>query len=274
MASHINTDQTRIVKIAETKREASEIKTFLFRDQLCARAKPGQFVMVWVLDVDEIPLSLSVIGHEDFSGITVAKVGEATNALYSKTPGEYVGVRGPYGNGFKIIEGEALIVGGGIGLAPLVPLTEALSKRGHKVTIIAGAKTKEALPFIKTINSYVVAKHEVRIATDDGSYGIHGTVIDLLEDLLEKRSFDVIYTCGPEDMMLRVFNIAEKNNTPIQACLERYMKCGLGLCGHCVLDPLGLRACKDGPVFNSRILRKSSDFGKYKTAADGRKTPV
>ena len=274
MASHIDTDQTRIVEIVETKREASGIKTILFRDRRCSKAKPGQFVMVWILGVDEIPLSLSLTDHKGHSGITVAKVGEATDILCSKAPGEQVGVRGPYGNGFETVGGEALVVGGGIGLAPLMPLTEALSRRGVKATIIAGAKTKAALPFIKTINSYAVASHEVHVATDDGSYGVHGTVIDVLKDLLGKRSFDVIYTCGPEDMMLKVFNIAENHKTRIQACLERYMKCGLGLCGHCVLDPLGLRVCKDGPVFASEILRKSSDFGKYKTAADGRKIPV
>ena len=273
MDSHINIDDRRIVGIEAVKQEADEIKTLFFKDELCGSAKPGEFLMVWVIGIDEIPMSLSSINRSQLSSITTARVGEATKRLHSMNIGEKMGVRGPYGNGFELFDGKALLVGGGIGLAPLMPLITILSKKGQEFTLIAGAKTKSAIPFIEIINS-LKKNHEIYVTTDDGSYGRSGTTISVFQDIVKNHSYDYVYTCGPEEMMWKVFQVAEKHNLSIQACLERYMKCGLGICGHCVLEPVGLRVCRDGPVFTSKDLRRIDDFGRFKKGPDGRKVPT
>jgi dihydroorotate dehydrogenase electron transfer subunit len=270
---HTNIDGRRIVKIEAVKQEADEIKTLFFTDELCSVAKPGEFVMVWVLGIDEVPMSLSAINRSGLSSITAARVGEATDKLHSIDVGETIGVRGPYGNGFKLFDGKALLVGGGIGLAPLMPLINILSEKSREFTLIAGAKTKSSLPFINKINS-LRKNHEICVTTDDGSYGNRGTTISYFEDIIKDQVFSHVYTCGPEKMMWKIFQIAENHNLSIQACLERYMKCGLGICGHCVLEPIGLRVCRDGPVFTSDVLRRIGDFGRYKKGPDGRTIPI
>jgi dihydroorotate dehydrogenase electron transfer subunit len=273
LGSHTNIDDRRIVKIETVKQEADEIKTFFFTDELCSFAKPGEFVMVWVMGTDEVPMSLSSINHSGLSSITVARIGEATNRLHAIKIGEKIGVRGPYGNGFELLDGKTLLVGGGIGLAPLMPLINLLSEKRREFTLIAGARTKSALPFIEIINS-LRKNHEICVTTDDGSYGNCGTTISYFEDIVKDDFFDHVYTCGPEEMMWKIFQITENYNLPIQACLERYMKCGLGICGHCVLEPVGLRVCRDGPVFTSDVLRRIEDFGRYKKGPDGRTIPI
>lgn len=267
--------QIRIVKIDEVERETLTIKTLIFHDELCSKARPGQFIMVWIPRVDEVPMSLSMIGLKGLSGITVARVGEATAALHEKVRGGVIGIRGPYGNGFEPVDGKAMILGGGTGLAPLVPLAERLARRKTGVTFIVGAKTRDGLLFLDRIRSSLrTTEHDIIATTEDGSYGVKGFATDPVEWLLNEHKFDTIYTCGPETMMLKAFRIAEKHAVSIQASLERYMKCGVGLCGQCVLDPIGLRVCRDGPVFASEALRRISDFGKYRRDADGRKIPI
>jgi len=273
LGSHTNIDDRRIVEIEAVKQEADEIKTLFFTDELCNFAKAGEFLMVWVIGIDEIPMSLSSINRFRLSSITTARVGEATTRLHSMNVGEKIGIRGPYGNGFVLADGKALLVGGGIGLAPLMPLINILSEKGQEFTLIAGAKTKSALPFIEIINS-LRKNHQIYVTTDDGSYGRSGTTISVFKDIMKNHSFDHVYTCGPEEMMWKVFQVVEKHNLSIQACLERYMKCGLGICGHCVLEPVGLRVCRDGPVFTSKDLRRIADFGRFKKGPDGRTIPI
>jgi dihydroorotate dehydrogenase electron transfer subunit len=230
--------------------------------------------MVWIPEVDEIPLSISIFGPGGIAGVTVKEVGDATRALCRKKESDLIGVRGPYGNGFSFLGEKALIVAGGIGVAPLAPLAEKLVERGIDVTFLLGVATRDDLVFLERIEGCLFNKSKLIVTTEDGSYGTKGFVTDSLVELLKEEKYDIIYTCGKERMMVEVFKIAEENSIPIQASLERYMKCGIGLCGHCILDPLGLRVCVDGPVFNSEVLRKLTDFGKYKRDATGRKTPV
>ncbi len=265
----------RILKIEHVENESLGVKSFIFKDEHCAKAKPGQFVMVWIPRVDEIPISLSFIGPDNLAGITVLKLGEATTALHEKQRGDMIGIRGPYGNSFVPVRGRALLVGGGTGVAPLVPLAEMLVKQKTKITFIFGAKTTERLLFIDRIKKVLSKnKSEFIITTDDGSYGIKGFASDPVGGLLNSAKFNGIYACGRERLMLNVFKQAEKAGVPAQFSLERYMKCARGICGQCVLDPLGLMVCKDGPVFSSEVLRKVSDFGAYTRDASGKKVPI
>jgi len=260
-------NRLRIVKIQDVKEENSTVKTFTFHDKYCADAVPGQFVMVWIPGVDEIPMSLSAIGADGVSSITVAEVGEATKMLRKKKAGEVLGVRGPYGNGFALTSGSVMIVGGGTGLTPLMPLAERLAELSAKIVFLVGAKTRDELFFLDKIETIVP---EVTATTEDGSYGLKGIVTELAEQILEKQRFDMIYACGPEPMMLKMFLLAEQYNMPFQASLERYIRCGIGICGSCCIGEY--RICRDGPVFSSEQLRKvRNEFGLFKREVDGKK---
>ena len=114
---------------------------------------------------------------------------------------------------------------------------------------------------------------EVSIATEDGSAGEKGLVTELSKQLLGEGRFDLILTCGPERMMREVVRQGLEHGVRVQASLERYMKCGFGVCGSCVLDPLGLRVCVDGPVFDGALLMKT-EFGELKRDASGARVPV
>jgi dihydroorotate dehydrogenase electron transfer subunit len=268
------TNRLRIVKIQDVKKENPTVRTFTFNDKLCAKAEPGQFVMVWIPGVDEIPMSLSAIGPNGLASITVAHVGEATKALHQRKRGDALGIRGPYGNGFTLTDGKTMIVGGGTGLAPLMPLTEKLAELSTKITLLFGAETKDKLLFLDRIGRTLSKGNaEIIATTEDGSYGLKGVVTAQAERKLAKIRFDMIYACGPEQMMYKMFLLAEQHNTPLQASLERIMRCAIGLCGSCVIGKL--RVCKDGPVLTSEQLREVKDeFGRFKRDFQGRKTPI
>ncbi len=255
------------MRIQEIGEENPTVKTFVFQDKHCSEAKPGQFVMVWIPGVDEVPMSLSSINSDGFSSITVAEVGEATRALHERRVGDLLGIRGPYGNGFALASGHIMIVGGGTGLTPLVPLVESLLKLSARISFLMGAKTRDELFFLEKIQKAV---SKVNVTTEDGSHGLKGLVTDLAEQILEKEEFDMIYACGPEMMMFKMFLLAEQYNTPFQASLERYIRCGIGICGSCCLGEY--RICKDGPVLSGKQLRKvKNEFGLFKREANGSK---
>ncbi|MHA1711391.1 MAG: dihydroorotate dehydrogenase electron transfer subunit [Candidatus Freyarchaeota archaeon] len=264
-------NRVRMVRIQEIREESPTVKTFTFHDKRCGKARPGQFVMVWIPKVDEIPISLSAIHPNGRSEITVARVGEATEALHQRGVGDLIGVRGPYGNGFTLVDGNILIVGGGIGLAPLMPLIESLTKKPNKIIGLFGAKTRSELLFLNRIEkSFLRVDGKLFVTTEDGSYGLKGLATDLLKEILSSEQFDMVYTCGPEMMMHKVFMLTEQYGTPLQASLERIMHCAIGLCGGCTIGEF--RVCRDGPIFTSDQLRKVIDeFGRFKRGFDGRR---
>jgi len=275
MAVYLNAvNRLRIVKILEVRVESPTVKTFTFQDKICGKAEPGQFAMVWIPGVDEIPTSLSTITPNGFTSTTVAEVGEATKVLHQRKRGDVLGIRGPYGNGFTLASGNIMMVGGGTGLAPLMPLTEKLVKLVTKLTFLLGAKTRNELLFLNRINQTLSTVNSEMVATtEDGSHGLKGVVTDQAEKKLAKEKFDMIYACGPEQMMHKMFLLAERYYTPFQASLERIMRCAIGLCGSCVIGKL--RVCKDGPVLTSEQLRTVEDeFGKFKRGFQGRKIAV
>jgi len=143
--------------------ETPSVRSFVF--DLSLEFLPGQYVMVWVRGVDEIPMSLS--GH---NMITVQRVGDASSAIFELAPGDTVGIRGPYGRGFDITN-PLLIVAGGVGAAPLAPLAEAAHGMGYDVLTLLGARTRDELLFQRRFED----AGEVMIATDDGSAGFHGS---------------------------------------------------------------------------------------------------
>ena len=264
-------DKPRIVEILEVKAETPTIKTFSFRDEACSKATAGQFVMTWIPGVDEVPMSLSIIGVKGVSAITVREVGEATAALHRLGRGDVFGVRGPCGRGFAETGRDALIVGGGMGMAPLLPLARRLAKAKARLTCIIGAKTCGELLFLDELEG--LGKVKVLAVTEDGSYGLKGLATDLVAQVLKERGFGVVYTCGPERMMFKVYQLAERHGVEVQASLERIMRCSVGLCGSCVIG--GFRVCRDGPVFTNKQLKLAKEeFGKTKHNHTGTKTKI
>lgn len=265
-------DKLRIVKIKEIKSETPTIKSFTFFDEKCTETSPGQYVMVWIPGIDEIPMSL-LRGLNESSMITVKRIGGASAALHELKNGDVLGIRGPYGRGFTLITGNIMIVGGGIGIAPLAPLTKNLAKLPNKITFIFGATTRDELLFLDKIRLELSNDDKVIVATEDGSFGLKGFATDPIEQILTKEKFDMIFTCGPEKMMKKMFQLAEQYKTPIQASLERIMRCSIGLCGSCMIGKF--RVCKDGPVFTSEQLREvKNEFGTFKRDFSGIKIKI
>jgi dihydroorotate dehydrogenase electron transfer subunit len=270
----IENNAIRTVKLQKIARESPTVKTLFFKDRLCAKGKPGQFMMVWLPGFDEIPMSISSTLPNGLASITVANVGEATRLLHQKKKGDTIGVRGPFGNTFQPIKGEVLLIGGGTGIAPLFFLTTKLLELKADVTFLLGAKAKGELLFLSQIEEVLSKSGNVTTAsTEDGSFGHKGVVTELAEDSMKKGRSDMIYACGKEPMLLKVFLLAEKHKTPLQASLERLMRCAIGLCGSCTIGKY--HVCIDGPVFTNEQLREVKDeFGRCRRDFDGRKIPV
>jgi dihydroorotate dehydrogenase electron transfer subunit len=271
-AYHIADNKLRTTRILGIKAESQTVKTFTLKDKQCAKAKPGQFLMLWIPGIDEIPLSILDANADGTVSVAVKKVGDATEALHSRKVREVVGIRGPFGNSFSLKTGRILMIGGGTGIAPLLFLTKKIASKATKLTFVIGAKAKDELLFIDKLEK-LCRKGNVVATTEDGSYGLKCLATTPLETLLVNEKFGMIYTCGPEKMIRKVFDQAEKHRIPLEASLERLMRCAIGLCGSCTIGKY--RVCADGPVFTSKQLREvKEELGCLKRDFDGRKIPV
>ncbi len=246
------------VEITGVKVETPSVRTFSFSRDI--DFLPGQFVMVWVPGVDEVPMALS-----SSASITVQNVGDATGALFGMQAGDVIGIRGPFGNGFPT-SGKILCIAGGVGAAPL----RSLIGSGSAECLLLGARKKEELLFVREFSS----RTRILTATDDGSAGHFGPVTALLPSAA-LPSFNHICVCGPERMMYAVLLYLKEIGIPERGyfSLHRYMKCGIGLCGSCCIDPSGFCVCREGPVFTGDLLL-CSEFGHYARDASGRRRPV
>lgn len=269
---HTSIDKRRIVRIEEIVSETPTVKTLVFKDDLSYAAKPGQFLMVWIPRIEEIPMSAMIHPKEGYAAVTIRKSGIGSTALFERKGGDLIGLRGPYGNEFILRNNykKILIIGGGTGLVPLLRLASFASNRRLNITIVLGARTKKEVFFEKIATKLLEhGNSSVKVCTDDGSYGLKGTTVSLMNNLLRNNTFDCVYTCGPELMMKGVVDLANKNSIPVQASLERYMKCGIGICGSCCFD--SSLVCQDGTVFNGDQLSKILDFGISYRDKDGQK---
>ena len=201
-----------ITPILKSTEETKDVKTITFRYP--GPALPGQFFMIWIPGVDEIPMSVSYISETN-KGITFRRIGEATHALYQLQKGNKIGVRGPYGNGFNLHGKHLLFVGGGTGIAMLAPAVENAQKKKLESTVIIGAKTNHELFFEERLRRIGTT---VLTTTDDGSTGYKGFASKLAKELLQNEKFDAVYTCGPELMMKTL--LLSCKTIPFQASLE------------------------------------------------------
>lgn len=221
-----------------------------------ADAKPGQFVNVSVGDKSMLlrrPISISQVKEESIV-IIYKVVGKGTEILASKKPGDVLDVLGPLGNGFPLKNNrKVLLVGGGIGVPPLVETAKKLKENGCEVNAVIGARNKGLVILEDELKKY----GNVYVATDDGSYGLKGNVIDCIEQ--NKIDFDVLYACGP-NIMLKFLDNKYYGSKEGYLSFEQRMACGVGICYGCILKPKEeresfLRVCKDGPVFELGVVK-------------------
>ena len=258
--------------------ETPTVRTLYFHDPVLANVLPGQFAMVWIPGVNELPMSVMTSLDFPEAGFTVRKRGESSTALYNLKIGDKIGVRGPYGNSFAtenirvLTDAKVLLIGGGTGLVPLMRYLDFLVNpaiNGASVTLLMGSKTKDEVFFEEKAKELIGRNTKLTVipVTEDGSYGEKGYVTDVLEKLLQENTYDAIYTCGPELMMYKVVKLANKKGIFVQASLERMMKCGVGICGSCCVNED--LVCRDGTVFDGQHLAKNSEFGHFERTKSG-----
>ncbi|MFH1391409.1 MAG: dihydroorotate dehydrogenase electron transfer subunit [Candidatus Diapherotrites archaeon] len=257
--------KTRMVEIEKVREEFPGNKTFFMKEEL--EFEPGQFAMIWLPGEDEKPIALIPNGKK--YALNIEGKGGATKKILKFKKGQKLGVRGPYGKAFSL-KGikKACIIAGGVGIDSIILLAQKLKEQKAKVKIILGGRNKERIIFEKELK----ITGEVYITTDDGSYGEKGFNVQVLERLLKKEKFDLIYACGPEIMTINALKVAQKYNMKFEGSLERYMKCGIGICGQCVVDDK--LVCKDGPVFSGNELSKMKEFGKTAYLKSGKKVSL
>ena len=262
--------------VESIQKESFDTKTFkvAFEDEKLANSfnyKPGQFVEVSLLGIGEAPISMtSSPSRKGFLELTIRAIGKLTRAMHQLKTGDRLYIRGPYGNSFPLEEfkgRDLYFVAGGIGLPPLRSvINSALDNRGDfgKIKILYGAKTPDEICFKEEIETWQkMTNTEVLLTVDEpdeswkGNVGVVTTLWDKTETA---PSGAVAYVCGPPIMIrfaaekLISTGFKEKN---IYVSLERYMKCGIGKCGHCNIGAKFV--CIDGPVFNYSQLKEFPD---------------
>jgi dihydroorotate dehydrogenase electron transfer subunit len=274
-------DSKQFISTIKTHTEVSPDYFFLSMElpSEVKRPKPGQFFMVKVgRNNDPLlrrPLSIHRLISADTVQILYRVRGKGTRVLSKRVPGERLDILGPLGKGFEITSQikEAILVAGGVGIAPLFPLAEELKRAGKSIKLFIGGKSREDILCEDDFRSLGI---EIYISTEDGSYGKGGLITDILEDYIQtpdSRLKTQIYACGPKPMLKVVSEIARLYSLPCYVSLEERMACGIGACLGCAVkvrvqssefrvkgknsklqtpNPKLYRlVCKDGPVFNA-----------------------
>ena len=221
--------------------------------EMAKKTKPGQFLHILCGGDAYLrrPISICEVLEGKYLRFIFETRGKGTEALAQYKVGEKLDILGPLGNGFTLCPEDndaVLLIGGGIGVFPLLQLAKELK---GKATVVLGFRNKEAIMLAEEFRK--VSKN-VFIATDDGSCGFHGFVTDVMKNIVDSNPVSRVYTCGPTPMMQRVAEIAIDANIPVQVSLEERMGCGVGACVTCTCKVNGSnkRVCKDGPVFDGR----------------------
>ncbi|HHW71125.1 MAG TPA: sulfide/dihydroorotate dehydrogenase-like FAD/NAD-binding protein [Clostridiales bacterium] len=244
-------------KILEVKQLNTLVKSMVIEAPFIARrCEPGQFVIVRShKNAERIPLTIADYDR-DKKTITIIyqEVGFSTKLLSTKGAGDYLeDVAGPLGVPAPLEKYERVLgIGGGVGIAPLYPQVKKLSKLGTEVYTILGGRTAELVIMEDEFKQY----SNVIVATDDGSKGIKGTVVDAMKDIIDKKKFDKIIAIGPVPMMKAVVDLAKEKNIPTTVSLNPIMIDGTGMCGGCRVTVGGETkfACVDGPDFDGFLV--------------------
>ena len=247
-----------------TSNEALNEQTFLLKvsplnGELLQEVDPGQFVQVLVQDSSAIflrrPISINYLDKESNEmWLLVQRVGKGTNKITEMKEGEELNLIFPLGNKFSIPEPskKALLIGGGVGTAPLLFLGKRLKEKGIHPEFLLGGRTASDITQLEDFEKL----GNVHITTEDGSKDVKGLVTH--HPVLKEKQFDKIYTCGPKPMMIAIARYATDNNIDCEASLENHMPCGFGACLCCVektKEHGNVCVCTEGPVFNINELQ-------------------
>ena len=216
--------------------------------ELAKISRAGQFVQVKISDEFTLRRPLGIASTADGKiKIFYRVVGRGTENLSARRVGETLNILGALGNGYTPRDGKILLVGGGMGMAPLLCAAENFS-----ADVLIGGRTKDEVTFWQ--EEFRPHVEKIFITTDDGSYAKKGFVIDLLPEVLSAENYSAVYTCGPEIMMRGVAKFAAEKNIPCEVSFEKRMACGLGACLSCSIDTVDGRkkVCKDGPIFDAQ----------------------
>jgi len=248
--------------------ETPDTKTFYFKPKAkLEEPKPGQFTEIYIPGVGEAPVSVSGMESDGVIIQTVRSIGTLTEYLFKLGRGDLIGIRGPYGKGWpieKLKDKDVLIVGGGIGLAPLRPVIKEVERNRRdygRLSILYGARNPSLLLYRYEFDEYrKIPNSELLLTVDRADETWTGNV-GVVTQLIPKASVDprnaVALVCGPEIMMRFTVKALEKQGfkgNQIYLSLERRMKCGVGLCGHCQVGPYFV--CRNGPVFPYWMIKK------------------
>lgn len=243
-------------KILSQNKIADGIYSMWIETSAAKEAKPGQFIDVYVNDDSKLlprPISICEV-KDDLLRIVYRVVGGGTKIMSTYQEGDEIQIIGPLGNGFDMRDGKAILVGGGIGIPPMVELAKNLSEKIGKENVISVMGYRDELFLTDELEKFST----VVIATEDGSTGTKGTVIDALNE--NGVDGDVLYACGPIPMLKALKDWANEKGIECQISLEERMACGIGACLACVCktkekdehsNVCNKRICKDGPVFDA-----------------------
>jgi dihydroorotate dehydrogenase electron transfer subunit len=248
------------VKISENKKIASGFyRMRLESPYLAKHSEPGQFIEIRCSDDGETLLRRPLGVHRVLPGgieVLYEVIGKGTGILSAKKKGEIIDVIGPIGKAFEFDAAKrpALIVAGGMGVAPLLCLAEKMAKKKMKPYVMIGARTAAHIlceKEFKKLGCFVM------VSTEDGSKGHKGYVTDIMRHLLIvlRCRASGIYACGPHPMLKAVSHIADSSGLPCQVSMEEHMACGVGVCLGCPVKVTGggyKMVCKDGPVFDAK----------------------
>ncbi len=218
----------------------------------------GQFVSVLANDNWEHPIRrpMSIASVKDDEMSIIYKVyGSVTQALTQLKSTDYIDILGPLGNTFTVDYDtyNPILIGGGIGLSPILNLSKCLTQKGINITVIIGAKTSKE-HFLRHNPD-----KNMFLCTDDGTRGIKGTVIDAHKIVLKEIRNPKIFACGPEQMLSSIQKVIEGKSIPAQFSIESYMACGVGFCQGCAIPKTQNNeyylVCKDGPVFKANEVK-------------------
>ncbi|MEJ2209223.1 MAG: dihydroorotate dehydrogenase electron transfer subunit [Anaerolineae bacterium] len=251
----MRTSLPRVAHIVEARDENGRVRTLVLDLEL--EAGPGQFVMAWLPGVDEKPFSLVAARPVT---LAVARVGPFTEQVFRLGVGDRLWIRGPLGRPFRLPErggrdeeAGLLLVGGGYGVAPMHFLARRARAAGWPVTVVVGARTAADVVYVDRFRALGA---RVVVTTDDGSLGERGLAPDAARRLLGEEAYCAVYACGPEPMLAALEALARAQGIAGQLSYERYMRCGLGVCGSCARQ--GWLVCRDGPV---RDIEQASSQG-------------
>ena len=236
---------------------APRIYSMILRGEMVEQMLPGQFLHIRVPDGSKLlrrPISISEIDRKTQTCRLIYRIEGGGTAIFSQLPlGSKLSVMGPQGNGFDLTNlghgQKVLIIGGGIGVPPLVQVAKQLHEQGVEVHSVLGFANKEAVILEEELKQY----GQVTITTDDGSYGTKGYVSTIVDQM--DQEFDAIYSCGAPGM-LKYVNSKFYDHPRAYISMESRMACGMGACYACVLkvpdsETVSQRVCEDGPVFRT-----------------------